>query len=120
MSFDINSSLEELEGIELGEPEFGSSLVLRAHHLYKQPLASFSVEDLRLMIGQGIGLPFLVPLALERLEKDPQVSGDYYPGDLRAAVLSVAREFWKEHPDLYQRVNELTPASASDDRQFDS
>lgn len=108
VSFDKNSTLEELENTKLGEPEYGSSLVKRVHQLYKQPLATFTVEDLRLMIGQGMGLRFLVPLAVEILEEDPFASGDYYHGDLLAAVLSVERKFWKEHQDLCWSVAELT------------
>lgn len=108
MTFDRNLSLEELEETALGEPEFGSALVTRAHQLYKKPLATFTVEDLRLMIGQELGLRFLVPLAVEILEEDPFVSGDYYHGDLLSAVLSIERKFWKEHPDLCWSVAEVT------------
>ncbi len=108
MSFDRNSSLEELEDMKLGDPEFGSALVTRVHQLYKKPLVTFTVEDLRLMIGQAIGLRFLVPLALETLERDPLASGDYYEGDLLLTVLRVDKEFWKEHPDLCWSLQEST------------
>src|ERR1051325_10945584 len=106
MSFDRNSTLDQLEGRGLGEPEFGSSLMEKAHKLFKQPLSAFTVEDLRLMIGQGLGLPFLVPLAIEVLERDPLASGDYHAGDLLLAVLRVSTNFWKEHQDLCWRVHE--------------
>jgi hypothetical protein len=39
------------------------------------------------MIGQKIGLPYLVPLAINALEQDPLAQGDYYPGDLLANVI---------------------------------
>ena len=107
MLLDRNRTLEQLEGRELGEPEFGSSLVERAHELYKQPLSAFTVEDLRLMIGQEIGLKFLVPMAIEVLERDPLAEGDYYSGDLLSAVLKVSKDFWTEHQELYWRVYEL-------------
>jgi hypothetical protein len=108
MSVDRNSNLEQLEGTKLGEPEFGSSLVPRAHELYRKPLFEFTIEDLRLMIGQGLGLPFLIPLALEVLETEPLAEGDYHPGDLLLAVLRVRRDFWKEHQDLCWQLKELT------------
>ena len=107
MSFDRNSTLEQLEGEDLGEPEFNFSLVLKLHELYRKPLSTFTVEDLRLMIGQSLGLPFLIPMALEILESDPLAAGDYYPGDLLSAVLGTSKDFWKENPDLYRRVNDL-------------
>nr|WP_095876306.1 contact-dependent growth inhibition system immunity protein [Streptomyces sp. TLI_235] len=41
---------------------------------------------LRLLIGQGVGLPHLVPLALDLLERDPAAEGGLFPGDLLDAV----------------------------------
>ncbi|MFD4208614.1 contact-dependent growth inhibition system immunity protein [Micromonospora tulbaghiae] len=64
-----------------------TSLVRRCAELRRKPLAEFTVEDLRVMIGQEIGVPALLPLALQVLRRDPLVEGDYYPGDLLANVL---------------------------------
>jgi hypothetical protein len=71
------------------------------------PLAELSVEDLRLLIAQRIGLRFVVPLALDRLAVDPLVSGDFYPGDLLTAVLRVAPEFWEVNATDRGRVEAL-------------
>jgi hypothetical protein len=62
--------------------------------LRTRPIGTLGTEDLRILIGQGIGLPWLVPLALETLEVDPLAEGDCYPGDLLASVLGVPAEFW--------------------------
>jgi hypothetical protein len=59
------------------------------------------------MIGQGIGLPFLIPLAVERLEEEPLAAGDFYAGDLLQAVLRAGETFWVYHPDLFQRVRKV-------------
>jgi hypothetical protein len=59
------------------------------------------------MIGQNIGLEYLVPLALERLRRDPFAAGDCYPGDLLGSVLKVQSSFWKQRPDLRQAVEAL-------------
>jgi hypothetical protein len=112
--FNRDKTLEELEGLSFAESEFASSLIEKAQRLYGQPLSVFTVEDLRLMIGQGLGLRFLIPLAVEELERNPLVGGDYHPGDLLLAVLRVRNDFWKEHQELYWRVSELAsdlPAS---------
>jgi len=45
-------------------------------------LRQFSVEDLHIMVGQSIGLPYSVPLALQHLPKNPLAEGDFYLGDL--------------------------------------
>lgn len=50
------------------------------------------------MIGQRIGLPWLFPLALEALEAEPLAEGDFYPGDLLAAVLRVGPDLWLGEP----------------------
>ena len=91
-------TLEELDGEVWEEPDFTSHLVWECHRLRRVPLQEFRPEDLRIMIGQGIGLSFLVPLALERLLVEPWVSGDFYEGDLLEAVLSVSPSFWCENP----------------------
>ena len=64
-------NLDQLENFEWGPPTFDSSLVRTCHRLRQMPIGEFSVEDLRIMIGQNIGLMFLVPLALEKLADDP-------------------------------------------------
>lgn len=51
-----DKTLEELDGEKWGEPSYDSYLVTNCHRLRRIPLKDFSVEDLRLMIGQGIGL----------------------------------------------------------------
>lgn len=81
-------------------PPDATFLVRRCHELRTKPLRDFTVEDLRIMIGQQIALKHLVPLALERLQADPLVGGDDYPGDLLAAVLRADAAVWEWSPDL--------------------
>jgi hypothetical protein len=75
--------------------------------LRRKPIGSFSSEELRIMIGQGIGLPWLVPLALEQLETNPLVEGDFFPGDLLASVLRIGPEFWAQEWEWRQRTRAL-------------
>ena len=74
-------TLDPLECTEWGPPDFDSGLVRRCHELRRKPIGDFSEADLRIIIGQGIGLQFLVPLALEKLEVNPLVKADYYEGN---------------------------------------
>lgn len=55
------------------------------------------------MIGQNIGLPWLLPLAIARLEEDPWASGDLYPGDL-LAMAARAKCDWMTRVDLRDRL----------------
>jgi hypothetical protein len=59
------------------------------------------------MIGQQVGLKYLLPLALDRLEDDPFAQGDFYHGDLLNSVLGVSLAFWEQHPDLRQRMDAI-------------
>ena len=77
------------------------------------PLREFTVENLRIMIGQDIGLEFLIPLALERLRDSPLAEGDCYPGDLLANVLRADATFWKDHTDLLNAVRETADDTIS-------
>src|SRR5687768_6390163 len=104
---DLTKSLDQLEGVSWGQPQFNSSLVVRCHELRQKPLREMTVEDLRVLVGQGIGLDFLVPLALNHLDTDPLVGGDLYRGDLLAAVIRIDERFWKGHEDLYWAFREV-------------
>ena len=77
------------------------------HRLRHKPLIEFAVEDLRIMIGQAISLPILIPLVVVRLEEKPLAEGDFYPGDLLAAVLRADDSFWDSHPDSFQRIRQI-------------
>lgn len=105
--FDRTKSLQELEQHDWGEPTYDSYLVTTIHSLRRKPLNQFAVEDLRIMIGQKIGLPFLLPLAVEHLEAEPLVAGDLYPGDLLSAVVGVDEAFWLEHRSLLERIRKI-------------
>ncbi len=107
LNFDIKKSLEELEDTIFKPSDFESNLILKCQELMKKKLKDYSVEDLRVMIGQEIGLKYLVPLALDTLMENPFVSGDFYNGDLLTNVLRVDKQFWKQNEDLLFELNEI-------------
>ncbi len=65
------------------------------------------------MIGQNIGLKFLVPLALKYLHARPLAEGDFYPGDLLVSLLRAEVVFWKENPALCKEVHLIVKAVLS-------
>jgi hypothetical protein len=99
--------LEELERQIWPHNDFGSHVVQESQRLRKVPIGALSIEDLRLLIGQKMGLEFLVPLVLERLAANPLVSGDYYEGDLLSMVLAIPDTFWAAHPALNNQMVEI-------------
>jgi hypothetical protein len=102
--FDLSKSLQQLEGEDWGEPTYHTHLIGECHRLRRIPLCDFTVENLRIMIGQDIGLEYLIPLALERLRADPYAEGDCYPGDLLVNVLGSDAGFWRRRPELRQQL----------------
>jgi hypothetical protein len=87
-----------------------TSLLATCEALFLKSLNEYSIENLRIMIGQEIGLEFLVPLALEKLQDDILAEGDFYPGDLLASVLRIDQIFWPTHRDLYDQLKKLVKA----------
>ncbi|MER7694978.1 contact-dependent growth inhibition system immunity protein [Streptomyces sp. NPDC097610] len=94
-------SLEELERACWPAPSADDTrLVTTAHVLRLRPIGELTVEDMRLLIGQDIGLPYLLPLALEVLRENPMAEGDMYEGDLLSAVLTRNPSAWAELSEL--------------------
>ena len=89
----------------MGFADYDSHLVRRTHELRRMPIEDFTVEDLRIMVGQQIALPHLVPQAVAVLEGNPLAQGDFYPGDLLQAVLRVDPSYWQAHQDQWPQVH---------------
>ena len=100
-------TLENLEKEVWRQFDSDSKLVRRTKELRKIQLSSFTIEDLRLMIGQRFSLDYLIPLALEALTEDLFSEGDLYKGDLLKSVLSIGTEFWDNNKNYWTELNEL-------------
>ena len=101
------NTLEELEHEIWDEPSFDSNLAKTCHQLRKKPLDQFTTEDLRIMIGQKIGLKHLMPIAINILETEPLAEGDYYPGDLLSNVVE-NYDWLLIHPDWMRRIRTVS------------
>jgi hypothetical protein len=112
-NLDRNKSLQQLDGEDWGQPTFDSGLVKECHRLHRVPLRNFTVENLRMMIGQDIGLEYLIPLALERLSADPFAEGDCYPCDLLVNTLGADAGFWQGHPELRDELMAISERAIS-------
>lgn len=104
--YHYDSSLDELEGALTTGNGLASGLIIRCRAARSKPISRLSVGDLRLLIGQRMGLDYLVPIALAVLENDP-LAHEHYRGELLIALLGVPREFWIAHAELAVRLVEL-------------
>lgn len=86
-------------------------VVYRSYKLTQKPLRDLSPEDIRFLIGQQCGLPYLVPMALEILERDFFIETEYYKGDLVEALLQIKDDnkydYWPSHPVEKARFCEM-------------
>lgn len=104
-SYELPSqSIEEMEGDVWLATDFPSPLVQRVYDYRKLPLSELGLEQVRLLIGQTIGLAHLLPIALDVLDRHPRVCASMYDGDLVAVM---GREeigsYWADHGELAER-----------------
>jgi CDI immunity proteins len=106
----MEQTLEQLENDVWDDSELMTTLVRNCHRLRKKPINQFTVEDLRIMIGQDIGTEYLMPKALKVLEVNPLARGDFYDGDLLHSLMKLYGEqgkYWKEHPENLNRARKV-------------
>jgi hypothetical protein len=87
-------SLAELEGLAVEKGAYGLGSTAWLARALVSPLRQLGAAELRLMLTQGRGLAWVVPLALGRLEAEPFAAADYGPGALLAALLTVDPDRW--------------------------
>ena len=95
---DTNKSIEELENDYWGEPTFGSYVVTTCHKARQMPIRLLSNEEIRCLIGQKIGLRYLLPIAVDILKSEPMIDVTYFEGDLLLALLRLELSDWENNP----------------------
>lgn len=110
MKFENNWRQKSLESLEKNiwpalSSDEGSYLIKTCNSLRKKQLQDFTTEDLRIMIGQEIGLYFLMLLAIETLTDDLFAEGDI--GPLLKNVLEADTKFWDDNKNYWQQLNEI-------------
>jgi len=91
-------SIEQLEKDIWNNPsEFPTDMVEKSYRFRKISIAELTIEQIRLLISQQIGVEYLIGIALEKLERNIFTECDFYEGDLLVAVSSLSTEFWNEN-----------------------
>jgi hypothetical protein len=95
----LNKTIEELEKDFWETPNtFPTRLVERVYSLRKKKIKDLSLEEIQVLITQNVGLDYLLPDVLNKIEKDPLLEAFSYPGDLLSATIDVQQEFWDKNP----------------------
>lgn len=104
-------SLEAIEGDRWTDPPAGATrLTATVHAVRRRPVSALGPEDLRLLIRQNIGLPHLLPHAVDVLRADPLVGGDLFEGDLLSAVLTRDHTAWAGAPQAARALRRIVAA----------
>ena len=112
--FDRYKTLQELDGEDWGPSTYNSHLVTTCNSLRNKPVGNFSVEDLRIMIGQKLSLEYLIPLALEILEDNIFADEEMYSSVLLDTVLNVGRDFWISNPNYKKDLESIIVKNIED------
>lgn len=94
-----DKSIEELENTYWEDSDFHSYAVQKSQKARKKPLSQLSHEEIRLLIGQKIGLSYLIPIALSILHETPLIEVSFYEGDLLSQLLRLSDDDWGNHKE---------------------
>ncbi|PWK64863.1 hypothetical protein BCL76_114185 [Streptomyces sp. CG 926] len=113
----LDRTLDELDGPAWPPPPSPTTaLVAKVHALCRVRLGDLTPADLRTLIGQDVGLLYVLPLAVRALVEDPMLDAYFYPGDLLLAVLARPEGAWALFPDLREEVAALVANLSEQDR----
>ena len=113
------NTLEGLENKVYNYPEFDSYLLRTCYNLRKKNLRNFTVEDIRILTGQNIGLKHLMPMAIDVLRENIFAEGDFYQGDLLKSVLTADKTYWGDHYPEWKVVKELFESKRNELKGYD-
>lgn len=104
----LTKSIEQLEDhVWSQNGDFPSGLVERCFNYRKVPIGSLTNEQLRTLLAQRIGITYILPIVIAKLEKNPLCGGNLYEGDLLESTMRVEVALWKGRPDLYFRYRKI-------------
>ncbi|WP_114520740.1 contact-dependent growth inhibition system immunity protein [Altererythrobacter sp. ZODW24] len=96
---DLSLSLEQLFGIDAGNPEDApTGMVEAVLRSWKKPLNKLSDEEIGRLVVQHNGYPHVLDLVWPKLCNDPLFDGGYYPGDVLSNLMRAKPEIWAQRP----------------------
>jgi hypothetical protein len=104
----LSKSIAELEKVDWPKPRPDTPpIFVRCYELRKKRISTLNVQDLRVLIGQDVGLEYVLSMGLDEVERDPLVEAEHYKGDLLAVILRASSGFYELHPDLRSRAEQV-------------
>lgn len=104
MQIPPKASLDDLE--QVARPTRWSHSILgatiRRHR--RTPIEQLGAEALRFLLDEGESQTLVIRIALDKLEEDPLMSGDFHRGDLLVSLLRRPASAWTGVPELRSRA----------------
>ncbi|WP_153449369.1 contact-dependent growth inhibition system immunity protein [Streptomyces smaragdinus] len=101
----LERTLDELDPPRWAPPAPDATrLVRKVHELRQIPLGELGPADVRTLVSQQVALPYVLPLAVRSLLKDPLLDAYFYEGDLLLATVNLPASAWAPFPDLRIRL----------------
>jgi hypothetical protein len=107
-STDLSRSLEQLTGLNAGNPhDAPTDMVEAIIRSWKKPLRQLSDQEIGRLIVQHDGYPYVLDLVWPKLENDPLFDGGYYPGDVLSNLVRAEPQIWADRPEYETRLQAL-------------
>ncbi len=104
---DLALSLNTLLGQKKDSGPYPTPLAERCNEALDLPLKDLNWKQIRMLIGQDIGLVYLMPWAIDCLKKRPLCCVEFYPGDLMVACLQIKREYWADNLGQWHELSSV-------------
>ncbi|WP_298289014.1 contact-dependent growth inhibition system immunity protein [uncultured Lutibacter sp.] len=95
-----NLSIEQLEKDYWKDYDFETDLVKNCYDLRKVPIKNLKPENIRLLIGQNIGVNYILRITFNILEKNPLIDSEFYEGDLLVTLI----DYFTKYPNRNQEL----------------
>lgn len=91
----------------------GDAIALSEEELARRGVADASDRELLVALLRGWCLAAVVPLVLDRVERDPLRSAGRFPGELLRGLMEVPSGHWSRHPRSHARFLAALRAAAA-------
>jgi len=111
---DESKSIEQLENEYWPCIDFPTCLVEKCYRYRQIPVQDLSIEQIRLLLGQKIGVKYLLHKAIKLLKGKILSEGDFFPGDLLVSVLRLDIADWRSNAELQREFDALLANNKSE------
>jgi len=94
----------ELDADAWGPDALPDDLPQAMFRLGQKPVRKLNAAELYHLLRCHLSLAYVAPLALDKLDADPLLAAEKYPGDLLTALMESDSRFWLEREELWAEV----------------